>query len=81
MPISWRLICYIAVRSPTRSACTPANHTIVGYCLRHSAEQQGSLKFLAQVEKVLGWRTSWMMRELEEQWTELAAVDSWSPQS
>ncbi|KAK9857791.1 Fungal transcriptional regulatory protein [Penicillium brevicompactum] len=48
-----------------------------GYCLRHIVEQQGALKFLERVEKRLGWRTSWMMRELEDQWLELAAFDSW----
>ncbi|KAJ5505186.1 hypothetical protein N7463_008060 [Penicillium fimorum] len=50
-----------------------------GYCLRNVVEQEGSLQFLTQVEKVLGWRTSWMMRELEHQWAELAAFDSWNP--
>ncbi|KAJ5173464.1 uncharacterized protein N7500_001395 [Penicillium coprophilum] len=48
-----------------------------GYCLRNVVEQEGSLQFLTRVEKVLGWRTSWMMRELEHQWTELAGFDSW----
>ncbi|KAJ9491255.1 hypothetical protein VN97_g1967 [Penicillium thymicola] len=47
-----------------------------GYCLRNVVEQEGSLQFLSQVEKELGWRTSWIMRELEHQWTELAAFDS-----
>ncbi|CAG8924652.1 unnamed protein product [Penicillium salamii] len=48
-----------------------------GYCLRHKVEQQGALQFLTRVEKNLGWRTSWMMHELEDQWVELAALDSW----
>ncbi|PWY91783.1 hypothetical protein BO94DRAFT_533239 [Aspergillus sclerotioniger CBS 115572] len=48
-----------------------------GYCLRHPSEQQGSLKFLHRVEKVVGWRTTWMIRELETQWTELAKMDRW----
>jgi hypothetical protein len=47
----------------------------VGYCLRQPAEQQGSLRFLSRVEKNLGWRTSWIGRELERQWMEQAAVD------
>ncbi|CAG8191961.1 unnamed protein product [Penicillium olsonii] len=48
-----------------------------GYCLRHKVEQQGAIHFLNRVERHLGWRTSWMMRELEEQWIELAALDTW----
>lgn len=48
----------------------------VGYHLRHPAEQQGSLLFLSRVEKNLGWRTSWIGRELERQWKERAAWDS-----
>ncbi|KAJ5753331.1 uncharacterized protein N7511_007484 [Penicillium nucicola] len=47
-----------------------------GYCLRHPVEQQGSLDFMCRVEKVLGWRTSWMRKELESRWTKLAAFDS-----
>ncbi|KAJ5819467.1 hypothetical protein N7474_005058 [Penicillium riverlandense] len=47
-----------------------------GYCLRQPAEQQGSLQFLSRVEKLLGWRTSWIGRELECQWMELAAFDT-----
>ncbi|KAJ5569501.1 uncharacterized protein N7459_008931 [Penicillium hispanicum] len=47
-----------------------------GYCLRHPVEQQGSLRFLCRVEKVLGWRTAWIRRELEGQWAELAALDT-----
>ncbi|OQE72151.1 hypothetical protein PENNAL_c0099G06023 [Penicillium nalgiovense] len=43
-----------------------------GYCLRNVVEHEGSLKFLARVENMLGWRTSWIMRELEHQWAELA---------
>ncbi|KAJ5732243.1 hypothetical protein N7493_003724 [Penicillium malachiteum] len=46
-----------------------------GYCLRHVSEQQGALRFLGRVEKVLGWRTSWIKQELEQQWTELAQLD------
>ncbi|KAJ5924993.1 hypothetical protein N7454_007632, partial [Penicillium verhagenii] len=46
-----------------------------GYCLRHPAEQQGSLDFLNQVEKVLGWRTAWIKEQLERQWNELAEID------
>ncbi|OKP13785.1 hypothetical protein PENSUB_516 [Penicillium subrubescens] len=48
----------------------------VGYCLKHWTEHQGSLEFLTCVEKILGWRTSWIKRELERQWTELEQVDS-----
>ncbi|KAJ5175792.1 uncharacterized protein N7482_001669 [Penicillium canariense] len=47
-----------------------------GYCLQHLTEQQGSLDFLCCAEKVLGWRTSWIRRELERQWAELNSVDS-----
>ncbi|KAJ5780086.1 hypothetical protein N7457_005246 [Penicillium paradoxum] len=46
-----------------------------GYCLRQKLQQQGSLDFLIRVEKVLGWRTSWIMEELQRQWTELAALE------
>ncbi|KAJ5618362.1 hypothetical protein N7528_007005 [Penicillium herquei] len=46
-----------------------------GYCLRHASEQQGALRFLGRVEKVLGWRTSWIKQELEQKWTELAQLD------
>lgn len=53
--------------------------SLVGYCLRNVVEQEGSLQFLSRVEKVLGWRTSWIMRELEHQWTELVAFDSSDP--
>ncbi|RDK37501.1 hypothetical protein M752DRAFT_308859 [Aspergillus phoenicis ATCC 13157] len=48
-----------------------------GYCLRHPSEKQGSLKFLRRVEKAVGWRTDWMIRELEVQWGELAEMDRW----
>lgn len=58
-----------------------ANCLLVGYCLRNLLEQQGSLRFLARAEKRLGWRTSWIMQELEHQWAELAALDSWDPLS
>ncbi|KAJ5176968.1 uncharacterized protein N7482_002845 [Penicillium canariense] len=47
-----------------------------GYCLRQPAEQQGSLRFLSRVEKSLGWRTSWIRRELERQWMERDSVNS-----
>lgn len=64
--------------------CKPPPHSyptslikIDGYCLRHPAEQQGSLKFLAHVEKRVGWRTAWMVEELEQQWQELSTMDSW----
>lgn len=53
-----------------------ANPYPVGYCLKHWTEQQGSLTFLSRVEEVLGWRTSWIKRELERQWAELGQVDS-----
>ncbi|KAJ6155261.1 hypothetical protein N7470_005827 [Penicillium chermesinum] len=46
-----------------------------GYCIRNSMEKQGSLKFLAHMEKVIGWQTAWIKRELEQQWTELAEID------
>ncbi|KAF4214430.1 hypothetical protein CNMCM5878_009240 [Aspergillus fumigatiaffinis] len=48
-----------------------------GYCLRHPLEQRGSLRFLAHVEKTVGWRTRWMIRELEKQWSELRGLDTW----
>ncbi|KAI9925313.1 hypothetical protein MW887_006241 [Aspergillus wentii] len=48
-----------------------------GHCLRNPAEQRGSLKFLQQVEKKLGWRTAWMAQELEREWAELQELDSW----
>ncbi|KAJ6014198.1 hypothetical protein N7540_008789 [Penicillium herquei] len=63
MHISWPVIFYIALTF------------LVGYCLRHTSEQQGALRFLGRVEKVLGWRTSWIKQELEQQWTELAQLD------
>jgi hypothetical protein len=49
---------------------------LVGYCLKHWSEQQGSLEFLTCVEKILGWQTSWIKRELGRQWAELEQVDS-----
>lgn len=58
---------------PGRSS---ANFCAVGYCLKNRTEQQGSLQFLSCVEKVLGWRTSWIKEELERQWAELGQVDS-----
>ncbi|KAH1307168.1 hypothetical protein KXW98_002737 [Aspergillus fumigatus] len=48
-----------------------------GYCLRHPLEQRGSLRFLAHVEKTVGWRTRWMISELEKQWSELRGLDTW----
>ncbi|KAB8263364.1 hypothetical protein BDV32DRAFT_4924 [Aspergillus pseudonomiae] len=48
-----------------------------GHCLRHPAEKRGSLKFLTQVEGSVGWRTGWIIRELEDQWNELQGLDSW----
>lgn len=53
-----------------------SNVYIVGYCLRHPAEQQGALKFLSHVEEKIGWPTEWIGQELERQWMELAAVSS-----
>lgn len=50
---------------------------IDGYCLRHPLEQRGSLRFLAHVEKTVGWRTRWMISELEKQWSELRGLDTW----
>ncbi|KAJ5358624.1 uncharacterized protein N7496_011037 [Penicillium cataractarum] len=47
-----------------------------GYCLRQPAEQRGALRFLSRVEKNLGWRTSWMGRELEQQWEERAVLNT-----
>ncbi|KAB8238025.1 uncharacterized protein BDW43DRAFT_296989 [Aspergillus alliaceus] len=47
-----------------------------GHCLRHPAEKRGSLQFLRQVEGSVGWRTGWIIRELEEQWSELQGLDS-----
>jgi hypothetical protein len=76
MRISWRPIYYSAVRAQPLFKLPLANQTLVGYCLRNSVEQQGSLRFLSQVERVLGWRTSWIIQELEHQWAELAAFDS-----
>jgi hypothetical protein len=35
------------------------------------------LRFLAHVEKTVGWRTRWMIRELEKQWSELRGLDTW----
>lgn len=67
------------VCAPYPSILLPADLSLVGYCLRNVVEQEGSLQFLSRVEKVLGWRTSWIMRELEHQWTELAAFDSSDP--
>ncbi|KAJ5112789.1 hypothetical protein N7532_000834 [Penicillium argentinense] len=46
-----------------------------GYCLQHPVEQQGSLTFLSRVEKLIGWRTTWIRSELEHQWGELADFD------
>ncbi|KAL4895177.1 hypothetical protein BDV59DRAFT_174597 [Aspergillus ambiguus] len=46
-----------------------------GYCLKHPAEHRGSLEFLRRVEKAVGWRTAWMVDELEGQWEELSGLD------
>ncbi|KAE8309782.1 hypothetical protein BDV41DRAFT_567099 [Aspergillus transmontanensis] len=48
-----------------------------GHCLRHPVEKRGSLKFLTRVESSVGWRTGWIIRELEDQWNELQGLDSW----
>ena len=48
-----------------------------GHCLRHPVEKRGSFKFLNQVESSVGWRTGWIIRELEDQWNELQGLDSW----
>lgn len=48
-----------------------------GYCLRNPVEQRGSVDFLTRAEKVVGWRTAWVVRELEEQWGELRHLDAW----
>ncbi|KAJ5666510.1 uncharacterized protein N7477_008958 [Penicillium maclennaniae] len=45
-----------------------------GHCLRHAAEQEGSLDFLGRAEHVLGWRTAWIRDELGKQWAEMADV-------
>ena len=77
--------CFMACHLLHRCKC-PSIQTIYtvrytngtdGYCLRLRAEQKGSLRFLAHVEKHLGWRTAWMVEELEQQWQELQALDSW----
>ncbi|KAL4864006.1 hypothetical protein BDV12DRAFT_176845 [Aspergillus spectabilis] len=49
-----------------------------GFCLRHPAEHHGSLEFLHFVEKTIGWPTSWMVRQLETEWSELRSLDVWS---
>ena len=54
----------------TRIHWEPSDIYPVGYCLLEPAEQQGSLRFLSLVEKGLGWRTSWIGKELERQWME-----------
>ena len=64
------------VGTPYSLTLLRADLSLVGYCLRNVVEHEGSLKFLARVENMLGWRTSWIMRELEHQWTELAAFDA-----
>ncbi|PYH46450.1 uncharacterized protein BP01DRAFT_337793 [Aspergillus saccharolyticus JOP 1030-1] len=60
------------------NACFMACHLLhrYGYCLRHVAEQQGSLAFLRRVEKTVGWRTAWVIRDLEAQWKELHTLDT-----
>lgn len=59
---------------------SPSGHgadPVDGYCLRHAGEQQGSLRFLAHTEQVLGWRTAWIFEGLEQQWRELHGMDAW----
>ncbi|KAJ5171694.1 hypothetical protein N7492_004287 [Penicillium capsulatum] len=46
-----------------------------GYCLRDPVERRGAHRFLSRVEKTLGWRTAWMQRELEQQWSEMDAFN------
>ncbi|KAE8316449.1 hypothetical protein BDV41DRAFT_528262 [Aspergillus transmontanensis] len=56
-----------------------AHWTIVGldgYTTRHPAEQRGSLCFLKRIEEDVGWRTTCMVRHLEDQWGELSGLDS-----
>ena len=65
-----------SVYVPLTYQCICTDH-LVGHCLRNPAEQRGSLKFLQQVEKKLGWRTAWMAQELEREWAELQELDSW----
>lgn len=77
MPILWHVISFIDASLSLPTACDSRLTTyLVGYCLKHRTEQQGSLEFLTCVEKILGWRTSWIKRELERQWAELEQVDS-----
>ncbi|KAF9893211.1 hypothetical protein FE257_011634 [Aspergillus nanangensis] len=47
-----------------------------GYTLRRPVEQRESVRFLERAEKVVGWRTAWMVRELENQWGELRRLNS-----
>ncbi|KAL3469905.1 hypothetical protein BJX99DRAFT_267827 [Aspergillus californicus] len=49
-----------------------------GFCLRHTAERQGSLDFLSLVEKQIGWPTSRIVTQLEDEWRELHSLDAWS---
>lgn len=76
MPTSWLVIYFTAVRCVPLAVRIPELTNPVGYCLRHSVEQQGSLQFLSRVEKVLGWRTCWIRQDLERQWAELAEMES-----
>lgn len=77
------MVCHLLHRctldpSPPLLYTVPWNsslRSLDGYCLRHPAEQRGSLRFLAHVEKDIGWRTEWMVNELEEQWKELRELD------
>lgn len=77
MPASWRAIFYIVVSQFPLSVKVLHTNKVDGYCLRLHTEQKGSLRFLAQVERELGWRTTWMVEELEQQWRELQRLDSW----
>ncbi|KAL5343550.1 hypothetical protein BJX70DRAFT_393607 [Aspergillus crustosus] len=50
-----------------------------GFCLRHPAEHRGSFEFLHFVEKKIAWPTSWIVRQLETEWSELRNLDVWTP--
>jgi len=47
-----------------------------GYCLRNPLQRQGAVSFLVRVEKTMGWRTSWIVEALEEQWRELDGLSN-----
>lgn len=71
------MVCHLLHRCKHHSATshTVLSNNLDGYCLRHPGEQRGSLRFLAHVEKNIGWRTKWMVQELEQQWKELRDLD------